>query len=411
MEEKRNDTAPPDGGLMAWGSVIGGWIVTFCTFGFASSFGVFQDYYATVSTSSSSEISWIGSLQLFFLFGVGLPAGQLYDLGYFHYTSICGTILYVFCIFMLSIADPTKYYQLILSQGIGQGLGSGLLLVPALSIQAQHWRRRRSLAMGIALTGSSAGGIVYPIMLNQLFHSPVGFAWGVRAAGFLTLGLLVIANCIMTTRVPAMTATQRKNRPQLKHIVTDGAYMLAVFGFFLGLWGMFMPYFYLQLWTSLHGLSSTLAFYTIAILNAASIVGRTLPNLFADKSGQYNFLCPITFISGALIFVMLGATNTGAVIVFSILYGAFSGAFIALYPPTLASMATESNEVGLRIGVSYFLTSFALLTGTPIDGALLGPELRWDRPIIFSAVTYIAGAAVLTVARYWYTKRRGTQRI
>lgn len=40
------------------------WLMLFCTFGYASSFGVFQDYYATVSTSTSSQISWIGSVQV-----------------------------------------------------------------------------------------------------------------------------------------------------------------------------------------------------------------------------------------------------------------------------------------------------------------------------------------------------------
>lgn len=77
-----DDSAPPDGGIQAWLCVAGGyvvhmigvssclinalsrWLMLFCTFGFASSFGVFQDYYATVSTYSSSEISWIGSVQV-----------------------------------------------------------------------------------------------------------------------------------------------------------------------------------------------------------------------------------------------------------------------------------------------------------------------------------------------------------
>lgn len=54
---------------------------------------------------------------------------------------------------MLSLADPTKYYQLILSQGVGMGIGGGLILVPAVSVQAHHWLKRRALAMGIILTG------------------------------------------------------------------------------------------------------------------------------------------------------------------------------------------------------------------------------------------------------------------
>lgn len=42
--------------------------------------------------------------------------------------------------------------------------------------------------MGIVTSGSSCGGIVFPIMLNKIFERS-GFAWGVRAAAFLILGM------------------------------------------------------------------------------------------------------------------------------------------------------------------------------------------------------------------------------
>lgn len=153
---------------------------------------------------------------------------------------------------MLSLADTSKYYQLLLSQGIGMGLGGGLVLVPAVSVQAHHWKKRRSLAMGITFTGtlhpmpifistqclhlttlcsgSSCGGIVFPIMLNQLLHSSAGFAGGTRATGFLVLGLLTIANCLMSTRLPS--AKTRGSRPKLnlREKLTDAPYMIAIAG-------------------------------------------------------------------------------------------------------------------------------------------------------------------------------------
>jgi len=45
---------------------------------------------------SSSVISLIGSLQAFFVFAMGLPAGKLATAGYFHHVMIAGTILYIF---------------------------------------------------------------------------------------------------------------------------------------------------------------------------------------------------------------------------------------------------------------------------------------------------------------------------
>ena len=54
---------------------------------------------------------------------------------------------------MLSLAHPDQYYQLFLSQGIGMGLGSGLIYIPCLAVQSHHWRTRRALALGIVFTG------------------------------------------------------------------------------------------------------------------------------------------------------------------------------------------------------------------------------------------------------------------
>lgn len=106
-----------------------------------------------------------------------------------------------------------------------------------------------------------------------------------------------------------------------------------------------------------------LMFRQIAIINAASVIGRTIPNAIADRVGNFTTLVPIWACTSALVFVMFAATNTGAVIVFAILYGAFSGAcelvlhivddftltfapVISLLPPTLASMSRSPAEIG-----------------------------------------------------------------
>ncbi|CCM04654.1 uncharacterized protein FIBRA_06838 [Fibroporia radiculosa] len=417
----------PDGGLRAWLSVLGGFCVLVSTFGYSNSFGVFQDYYVLKGASTASNVSWIGSLQLFLMFAMGLPAGRLFDAGYFHHTSVIGSFLYVFSIFMLSLADPRRYYQLVLSQGVGMGLGSGLLLVPTMSAQAHHWRKRRSLAMGIVMTGlqafpysnralesdriigSGVGGLIYPIMLNRLIYSKVGFAWGVRATAFLTLGLLIIANCTITTRLPSAKNRPPGPKPDIKAILSDMPYVLVLVTAFLVLWGMFYPYFYLQLWVNLHGLSNNLAFYTIAILNASSLPGRVIPNMLADRLGPFNVLIPVSLITSALVFAMFGAGNVGAVIVFSILYGFFSGAAIAVFPPTAASLSKGVHEIGLRLGLMYFVSSFALLTGTPIVGALYDAGYRWFRPIVFSGVVIIAGAFVASIGRHLTIRRKGSK--
>ena len=71
---------------------------------------------------------------------------------------------------MLSIANPERYYQVFLSQGIGMGIGAhqvllgersalsryigaGFVYIPSIAVQSHHWGRLRPLAMGIEFTG------------------------------------------------------------------------------------------------------------------------------------------------------------------------------------------------------------------------------------------------------------------
>src|SRR4051812_8277979 len=56
---------PPDGGLVAWTQVAAGNLVNMIAWGYPATFGVFQLYYKDWLQLPQSQISWIGSVQLF----------------------------------------------------------------------------------------------------------------------------------------------------------------------------------------------------------------------------------------------------------------------------------------------------------------------------------------------------------
>lgn len=86
----------PEGGFRAWATMIGAWVnkptsfppidlncrwnVMFVSFGMTQAFGVFQDYYARIllPAYTPSQISWIGSVQICFLYGCGILTGFWY---------------------------------------------------------------------------------------------------------------------------------------------------------------------------------------------------------------------------------------------------------------------------------------------------------------------------------------------
>ncbi|KAF8996239.1 MFS general substrate transporter [Cyathus striatus] len=395
-----------DGGFQAWGTLIGGAFVTAATLGYSNAFGVYQDVYTRSGLASASKISWIGSTQIFFMFSMGLPAGKLLDIGYYRHTMILGTILYVFSLFMVSLAHRDKYYQVFLAQAIGMGIGSGLLYVPAIAIQNHYWKKRRTLALGIAVLGSSAGGLFFPIMLNQLFNGSAGFEWGVRASAFLCLFLLGISVILMKPNPDALSMD--KPKPDFKGILTDVPYMITNLGALFCQMGVFFPYFYLQLFAILHGVESKAAFYTLAAMNAASFPGRVLPNLLADRLGPLNSLTMSGIICAALIFALFGVKSVASTMVFAVIYGFFSGAWFSLAGPTIAGFSRHPSEAGVRFGIAFGIASFGTLIGNPIIGALLGSTFPWFKAIAFSGAAILFGCFLFLVSRFMLVRRKET---
>jgi cellobiose-specific phosphotransferase system component IIC len=82
----------------------------------------------------SDQCSWIGSTQLFIVMASGMITGRLFDRGYLYvlmksntlrkllanremsprcsyHLTICGSIIFIFGLFMLSLTKPEQYYQ------------------------------------------------------------------------------------------------------------------------------------------------------------------------------------------------------------------------------------------------------------------------------------------------------------
>lgn len=360
-----------------------------------NSFGVFQTYYQVdlLHTSSPSTISWIGSIQAFLLLVVGVVSGPLYDAGYFRTLISCGTFCLVFGLMMTSLA--TQYWQIMLAQGILVGLGNGCLFTPSVAILPQYFSRKRALANGLAATGSSLSGIIYPLAFRAL-QVRVGFPWATRVLAFIQLGTLSISLAVMRVRI----------LPQAKRKIWDWTafretpYTLFCAGLFAAFIGLYPMMFYVQTYAiETHALSETSAFNLLPVLNAASVFGRILPNLIADHAGPFNLLIPAIFVSGLLAFCWIAAHSGVSLFVIAALFGFSSGAFVSLPPIAIVTLTPSMRVLGTRMGMAFATASFGLLIGTPVAGVILHDTRRWAGLQAFAAVFVVFGGVLLCVAR------------
>ncbi|KAL8777577.1 MAG: hypothetical protein Q9194_002472 [Teloschistes cf. exilis] len=391
-------TKAPDGGLHAWLVVLGGFLTYFATFGLLNSFGIFQLYYQEniLRNTPASTISWIGSIQLFLLFIGGIVVGPIFDSYGSRSLLICGTLIYVLSVMFTSLS--TELYQFILAQGFMFGIGATMLFYPTISAISHWFDQKRGLALGIVVASSSIGGICWPFMLERLFVQ-IGFAWTVRTAGFMCLALLAPSCLLIKPRLPPRKSADVKFGA-IKDSFADTRYVLLTAAMFFIFWGMFIPFYYLPSYGLAHGMSLYMSNNLLATLNAGSFAGRIVSGILADKLGRFNvtFICALC---AGIILMCLHAIHTATgIIVFSVLYGFFSGGLISLQSACVAQITPDINMIGVKIGLLMAICSFGVLTGNPIGGALIsGASGHFGGFIDFSGIILLFGAVLVLIAR------------
>ncbi|KAL2152604.1 hypothetical protein VTH82DRAFT_5788 [Thermothelomyces myriococcoides] len=385
---------PPDGGLVAWLQVLGSFFLFMNSWGLVNTYGVYQTYYELelLKDKTPDQISWIGSLQACLLLVVGVATGPLFDLGYFNFLLWTGSFLVVFGMMMTSLC--TQYWQVMLAQGLVIGLGYGCLFVPSVAIVSTYFTTKKSFATGVAAAGSSLGGVIYTIAFSRL-QPRIGFPWATRVIGFLALAGLLVSCAVMRVRV-LPKSVRRLLEPRA---FLEVPYTMFTVGQFVGTMGMWVPFYYVNTYAiDAVGVNTGLAFYLVTILNSTSILGRLVPNYFADKTGPLNIMVPAAACSAVLAFAWIGIKSTAGLIVFCVLYGFTSGAFVSLPAPTVVTLSPSLNVLGARMGMSFSLAGIGLLIGNPIGGAILRNS-GWVGLQCWAGATIVAAAVASLIAR------------
>ncbi|KAK7992048.1 riboflavin transporter MCH5 [Apiospora saccharicola] len=401
-----NPGPPPDGGKAAWLACLCAHLVVMNTWGFINSFGVFQTYYTNLLGRSPSEVSWIGSIQVFLTFFIGTFAGRITDAGFFRPVLACGTFFLILGIFTTSAA--TTYWQLLLSQGLCMGLGSGLLFTPAISVVSTYFDKKRSLAIGIAASGSVSGGLIFPAMARQLLPA-IGFGWTVRAIGFVQLATSLFANLFMRPRLPPRRAGSLVEWSAFREL----EYTFFAAGMFFNFWGIYFGFYYLSSFARselvMHPhLSYSDSLNLLLLTNGVGVIGRLGPNYFADRVGPLNLLIPSCFITGVALLSWMAVGAPAQLYVWSVFYGIAAGGIQSLFPAGLSSLTTDLRKRGTRMGMVFTIVSFAVLTGNPIAGTIIAASGgRYWGAQAFTGCSLLLGMCLIFCARLARQRRDG----
>ena len=254
-----------------------------------------------------------------------------------------------------------------------------------------HWfMKRRGLASGIAFMEGGFGGVLFPLVIQSLLPQ-VGWEWSIRILGSVLLVLCAISVAFCRSRVPPRKGAATTWRDALPdpRIFMDGTgamaaksagFLLVDLAYFIPI--TYVPSYYIDLQRLSHEAtftgSAAFACQLLAILNAASCVGRYTAGDLADRIGRYNTmivslsLCIISVLCSWLPDILVPKLdNYVLLVVFLVLFGFVSGSNVSLTTICLGQLC-ETQEYGRSYASCYTVVAFGVLASIPIAGSLLG---------------------------------------
>ncbi|KAI0155203.1 MFS general substrate transporter [Xylariaceae sp. FL1272] len=416
-EESESEVEIHDAGIHGYMRILGAFFVHFITLGLPATFGTYQSYYEAnlLSTYSSSDISWIGAIQVFLLSFLGIFSGALYDRGYMREVLIPALAFLALAMVLLSFAH--EFWHIFLTQGVCLGLGSGLVYVPSISAVSNDFTTHRALAIGVAASGAAFGGVIWPIAFRQLLPS-IGFAWTNRIFALIVLILAVGSYFSLTSGnsktqpsrrrlrggpVPSSIGTTNLNQEKFAALFSafnGKPYLFLCGGVFFILLGYWIPLFYIVPYASVTlGTSSSYAPYLLSILNAGSLFGRVIPAYLGRVYGTANILLLEATVLGVLVLLWVVIRSVAAITAWCFFLGFTAGSVITI-PNAVASRLSNPSNTGLRLGIMWTAGAFAELVGTPIAGTLVTQHNGKSNYLgcqLFGGLSILIGASLLVV--------------
>lgn len=279
---------------------------------------------------------------------------------------------------------------------------------------AQYFKAKRGIANGIVYAGGGLGGTVISFILNALLQK-VGIEWTFRIVGLMIMATGLPAAWLIKERAPI-----RPGKMVEWNLFKDVRFAVLFATGAIGTFPLFVPAFFLPLYTNSLGLPSSAGAGLVAAFNFCSAIGRLSCGFACDRLGSLNTLFLSLLLSTLSIFVLWPVSSSiGPLIAFVVINGSANGGFFSTMP-TVVGNVFGSARVSVAVGmiVSGWLGGYLMvcpsvilvrsgdrhlycLQGAPIAGYILNASggqaggVGAYRPAIFYAGSMATAATVL----------------
>ncbi|KAJ3083219.1 hypothetical protein HDU99_000300 [Rhizoclosmatium hyalinum] len=355
IEEATEPPPAPDGGFEAWGTVIASFLVHFFERGYGS----------------LAIIQFVGAIGSTMLVGAGFISGRLGETFGFRTMVGVGTTLMAAALVLASFC--TQIWQLMITQGFLFGFGACLCYFPSISSVSQWFDKKRSVATGIAASGSGIGGLVLSLVTQKLIAT-VDVQWTLR------VNALILFVCLGASLPLVKQRVKTKKMPTDWSVLWNRRFLLLLGTVFFAMFPNFIPSNFLPSFArDVANLSASEGALLVALYNGSSAFGRILVGFLADfLVGRINSFILCTFLSAISMLVLWP---------FATFNGMVSGGYFVLIPVIVGQLFGVAQMASL-VGMSMTLSSIGYLAGPPIAGAI-------RESVGFTGVCLFAGGLTL----------------
>ncbi|XP_038846249.1 monocarboxylate transporter 12-B-like [Salvelinus namaycush] len=432
--KKRPAVPSPDGGW-GWMIVAGCFLVTVCTRAVTRCISIFFVEFQMHFGADYSGTAWIHSL-------VDCTTMLCAPLGSFIGNRLSCRIAVILGGFLSSIglvlsSFATSLEYLYLTLGVLTGIGFALCYTPAIAMVGSYFCERKALAYGIAMSGSGIGTFILAPVVQMLIEH---YSW--RGA-LLILGGVVANLCVCGALLRPITLKEEEEAHGPVPLDTECGYgvkapvvsmleeslainnnnnnnshrcfcfqsmqeycfllmpdflMLAVSFLFLAS-GCSLPFVYLVPYALDVGVSHHQAAFLMSILGVIDIVGNITFGWLVDRRclKKYRNVCYMIAVGmEGLCCLFIPLLRTFALLVpFSVFYGYFDGAYVALIP-VVTSDIVGTHNLSSALGIVYFLHAIPYLLSPPIGGWLVDTTGTYTATFFLSGFALISSSLVIS---------------
>jgi MFS family permease len=371
----------------SWVVVAAAFAAMFASFGIAYSFGAFLEPMAEEFGTGRGATSTFFALTSLTYFGLGALSGVAVDRYGPRRVLLAGGI--ALGAGLAATSQAGELWIGLVTYGLGVGIGVACAYVPMVAVVSGWFERRRTLAIGVAVTGIGLGTLtVAPLaaaLIDEVGWRNTHLLLGVAGAAVLVICALVVTRPPVQPGPAALTLGEAvRNRDYRRLYVASG--LLCV--------PLFVPFVHLPGYAEQAGADRVAAAALVGVIGAASTAGRLVLGVVAARTGALRAFRWCFLVMGAS-FALWGLDGGyGVLVVFAVVLGIGYGGFVAIGPAVVAERFGTTRLGGL-LGVLYTSAGIGSAVGAPLAGAAVDAT--------GSYVPVVAGCLALGLAAYLTT--------